>query len=46
MANGTKAPNFQRSAVAPVMSATVMTANISWKATKTVGGMTWAKLST
>ncbi len=37
-----KAPNFQRSAVAPVISAGVMIANMSWKATKTIGGITWA----
>ena len=44
--NGTNAPNFHRSAVDPVISAGVMTANISWKITNTIGGMTCAKLST
>ncbi len=37
-----KAPNFHRSAVAPVMSAGVMIANMSWNATNTIGGITWA----
>ena len=44
--NSTKAPNFHRSAMAPVISAGVMTANISWKATNTSGGITCAKLPT
>ena len=34
-----QARNFRRSATAPEISATVMMANISWKATNTVIGM-------
>ena len=33
-----QAPNFMRSATAPLMSATVMIANISWKPAKTMSG--------
>src|SRR6266536_185272 len=38
----TKPPNLSRSAVEPVISAGVMIANMSWKLTKTSGGMLWA----
>lgn len=31
-------PNFMRSATAPLISATVMTAKVSWKATQTMAG--------
>ncbi len=44
--NGTNAANFHRSAVDPVISAGVITANMSWKTTNTIGGITWAKLPT
>ncbi len=37
--NSAKALNRNRSALAPVMSAGVMTANMSWKQTNTTGGM-------
>ncbi|CNW17986.1 Uncharacterised protein [Mycobacterium tuberculosis] len=36
--NNSQAPNFNRSATAPEISATVMIANISWNATNTVAG--------
>jgi hypothetical protein len=39
-------PNFNRSAVAPVISAGVMTANIIWKATKAMPGMSPSRLVT
>ena len=32
-------PNLRRSAVAPVISAGVMTANIIWNATNAIGGI-------
>jgi hypothetical protein len=35
----TQAPNFARSAMAPLISATVMIAKVSWKAEKTRLGM-------
>src|SRR5581483_12362618 len=38
----TQAENFIRSAMAPVISAGVITANIIWKATNTRGGMVCA----
>ena len=37
--NSSQPPNFSRSATAPEIRATVMMANISWKATNTVCGM-------
>ncbi|CQA11772.1 Uncharacterised protein [Mycobacteroides abscessus] len=37
-ANSSQAPNFNRSATAPEMRATVMIANMSWNATNTVAG--------
>ncbi len=37
-ANTSHVPNFTRSAIAPLMSATVMTANVSWKPTQTMAG--------
>ncbi|TDZ82700.1 hypothetical protein DE4585_01490 [Mycobacteroides salmoniphilum] len=38
-ANNNHAPNFNRSATAPEIRATVMIANINWKATNTVAGI-------
>ena len=35
-------PNFTRSAMAPAISATVMVANMAWKATKLIAGKTAA----
>ena len=40
--NAANAPNFQRSAVEPVISAGVMIANVAWKATKAIVGIVWA----
>ncbi len=40
--NATNAPNFQRSAVEPVISAGVMIANVSWKATNAIVGVVCA----
>ena len=34
-----QAPNFVRSAIAPLISATVMIANTAWNATNASGGM-------
>ena len=39
MVKSTKAPKRLRSAKAPVMSAGVMAANISWKAANSTNGM-------
>ncbi|GAA2779910.1 hypothetical protein GCM10020219_059280 [Nonomuraea dietziae] len=36
--NSTHAPNLARSAIAPLISATVMIAKVSWKAEKTIIG--------
>lgn len=36
--NSTQAPNLARSAMAPLISATVMMANVSWKAENTISG--------
>ena len=36
--NSSQVPNFIRSATAPLIRATVMTANVSWKATHTMAG--------
>lgn len=36
--NTSQVPNFIRSATAPLISATVMTANVNWKATQTMAG--------
>src|SRR5919197_3693853 len=44
--NATKAPNFQRSAVEPVISAGVMIANVNWNATNTIVGNVCAEPST
>ena len=38
-ANSSQAPNLARSAIAPLMSATVMIAKTAWNATKASGGM-------
>ncbi len=43
-AKTTQAANFIRSATAPVISAGVMIANISWKATNASGGTAWARV--
>ncbi len=43
--NVTNAPNFQRSAVEPVISAGVMIANVSWNATKHIVGISCAEPS-
>ena len=37
--NTVQAPNLVRSAIAPLISATVMTANVSWKAENMRSGM-------
>ena len=37
-ANASQVPNRTRSAIAPEMSATVMIANVTWKATSTTAG--------
>ena len=37
--NTAQAPNLVRSAIAPLISATVMTANVSWKAENMRSGM-------
>ena len=43
--NTAQAPNLVRSAIAPLISATVMTANVSWKAEKMRSGMPFTRVA-
>src|SRR5882757_8102099 len=43
--NATNEPNLQRSAVEPVISAGVMIAKVTWKATKAIVGVVYAEPS-
>ena len=43
--NTAQAPNLVRSAIAPLISATVMTANVSWKAEKMRSGMPFTRVT-
>ena len=43
--NTVQAPNLVRSAIAPLISATVMTANVSWKAEKMRSGMPFTRVT-
>ena len=44
-ANTIQAPNLARSAIAPLIRATVMIANVAWKATKAIDGYALSRLA-